>query len=414
METGKIGLKWKAECCVCPNQIMDSPRFAYISFDTVPMAKGAAVHIEAFARSLAAGLGSVHLVTVSPTAIARSQWLAPGVMQTELPALGDTLLNRVLYFRQQLGQWFQGKRFEAVQFRSIYEGFPIAQQKPRLCDRLIFEVNGMPSIELKYRYPAVAGDRELLHKLTMQEQICLEASDLVITPSPVTGTYLQNRGVPAHKVCLIPNGVDLTVFAYQPPRLTPELSPLRLLYFGTLARWQGVDLAVKALGLYGRDFEATLTVVAPSRPAQVESLQKQAARLGVSDRLTLLAPLSQADLVTQMHQADAIVAPLTANDRNLVQGCCPLKVLEGMASGTPVIASDLPVVQALATHGMQTLLVAPGSAKAIKDAMLQLRTDFKLRFVLSDAARQRVEAQYTWEQAGRSLVQAYGALGLQG
>ncbi|MBW4521044.1 MAG: glycosyltransferase family 4 protein [Scytolyngbya sp. HA4215-MV1] len=388
-----------------------SPRFAYISFDTVPMPKGAAVHIEAFARSLAAGLGPVHLVTVSPTAEVRSGWLAPGVMQTELPALGDTLLNRVLYFRQQLGQWFQGQRFEGVQFRSIYEGFPIAQQKSILCDRLIFEVNGMPSIELKYRYPAVADDRELLHKLTRQEQICLEAADRVITPSPVTGTYLQSRGVPVHKLRLIPNGVDLTVFSYQAPRMAPEFSPLRLLYFGTLAGWQGVGLAVEALGLYCRDFEATLTVIAPGRPAQVASLQKQAARLGVSDRLTLLPPLSQATLVEQMHQADAIVAPLTANDRNLVQGCCPLKVLEGMASGTPVIASDLPVVQALATNGEHALLVAPGSAKAMKDAMLQLRTDSKLRFALSGAARQRVEEEYTWERAGRSLVQVYEELG---
>ena len=54
-----------------------------------------------------------------------------------------------------------------VQFRSIFEGLPLLRLKPR--PRLIFEVNGLPSIELKYRYPKVVDDRELMRKLVAQE-----------------------------------------------------------------------------------------------------------------------------------------------------------------------------------------------------------------------------------------------------
>ena len=49
-----------------------------------------------------------------------------------------------------------------------------------------------------------------------------------------------------------------------------------------------------------------------------------------------------------------------------------MKVLEAMASGTPLVASNLPVVAGLARHEIEALLVAPGSAKAIKDALLRL------------------------------------------
>jgi glycosyltransferase involved in cell wall biosynthesis len=384
-------------------------RLAYISFDTVPAPKGAAIHIAAFAKALAQTYGALNLVTVSPKTIAtHSIEVGSTIAHTALPALGNTLIARVLYFRQQLGQWFQTQpRFDAIQIRSIYEGFPIAQRKSQLCDRLIFEVNGLPSIELKYRYPAVAEDKELQQKLLAQEQVCLDTADQIITPSSVTQVYLEQRGVPAHKIQVIPNGVDLDLFRHQLPSQTTLLSPLRLLYFGTLSSWQGVTLALEALGFYCRDFPAELTVVAAAKPSQIQALQSLAAKLGVGDRLTILEPLSQSELVMQMHQADAIVAPLTANDRNLIQGCCPLKVLEGMASGTPVITSELPVVEAIATHEIHALLVKSGSAKAIRDAMLKLRQDALLRSQLSRQARQHIEQNYTWERANQALVKTY-------
>jgi glycosyltransferase involved in cell wall biosynthesis len=53
------------------------------------------------------------------------------------------------------------------------------------------------------------------------------------------------------------------------------------------------------------------------------------------------------------------VAPLTLNDRNVTQGCCPLKVLEYMAAGRPLVASNLPVVRELVRERLDGLLFAP-------------------------------------------------------
>ncbi|MFE1746710.1 glycosyltransferase family 4 protein [Coleofasciculus sp. H7-2] len=415
---------------------MNDSRIAYISFDTVPAPKGAAIHIAAFTQALADAFADIELVTVSPTAYAANQRESPHVIQSMLPALGDTLINRVLYFRAMLGSWWQNKWFEAVHIRSIYEGFPIALNKEKICNNLIFEVNGLPSIELKYRYPAVADDRELLHKLKTQEQICLEASDLILTPSFVTRNYLQTRGVPESKIRVIPNGVDLDVFTYCPSKFrdveypnicyqeeTPPLQigndsrkaqpRFRLLYFGTFSAWQGVNLAVEALALAVRDFPTELTVIGQARDFQLLALKQLALKLGVAEYLTILDPVSQAELVQKIHAADVILAPLTPNDRNLVQGCCPLKILEGMATGTPVIASDLPVVRELGVDGVHFLLVKPGSAKAIKDALLRLKIEPELATNLARNARQQIENDYTWKHAGDALVAAYEEIGIK-
>ncbi|YAF97341.1 MAG: glycosyltransferase family 4 protein [Nodularia sp. CChRGM 3473] len=399
---------------------MNQPRIAYISFDIVPASKGAAIHIMAFSKALAIAFGDIQLVTVSPTAEPiNSDEIFPQVMQIMLPALGNNLIQRVLYFQNLLRLWLQARRFETVHIRSIYEGFVIALNKKQYCDKLIFEVNGLPSIELKYRYPAVADDRELLHKLHSQEQICLAAADLIVTPSSVTAAYLQSRNVPAQKIRVIPNGVDLDVFTYRLKNSNWKSedifvnAPLQMLYFGTLSPWQGVNLAIEALELVNKDFPAYLTVIGQARNDQVKKLKQLALKLGVADKLTILAPISQTKLVKHIHASDMILAPLMPSDRNLVQGCCPLKILEGMATGIPVIASDLPVVRELGEDGGHFLLVKPGSAKAIKDAVLWLQNDSELATQLVVNARKRIEEYYTWRRAGEALTGAYAELGIK-
>jgi glycosyltransferase involved in cell wall biosynthesis len=395
---------------------MNKPKLAYISFDVVPAPKGAAVHIAAFVEALAHTFGDIQLVTVSPTTEAINKIglknSVRAIAHFALPALGTTLIDRVLYFRRELNNWLQGKHFDVIQIRSIYEGYAIAKNKQRYCDKLIFEVNGLPSIELKYRYPLVADDKELLHKLRAQEQICLEAADLIVTQSSVTAGYLQARGMAIEKIRVIPNGVDLSIFTYLSPQLIiQETEVFHLLYFGTLSSWQGVNIAVEALAAIAREFPVNLTVIGFGRLPSYQKLKKLALKLGVADKLILLEPISQQQLVKHIHAADAIVAPLMPNDRNVIQGCCPLKVLEAMATGTSAIASDLPVVRELGTDGVHLLLVKPGSAKAIKDAVLKL-CDRELREKLAVAARQQIESHYTWQIAGMKLIEVYAELGL--
>jgi glycosyltransferase involved in cell wall biosynthesis len=216
---------------------------AYLSFDTVPAPKGAATHIEAFTRALAGAFGQVELVTAGPAATTAprfERW--PGVFHTELPAVGVSLIDRVLCFRRFLRFWLASNPCELAQFRSIFEGFPLLALKPR--PRLIFEVNGLPSVELKYRYPRAADDRELMGKVIAQERACLDAADRIVTPSGVTHRFLtRGHGVDESKVHVIPNGASLGDCL----DCDAPAGELRLLYFGTLASWQGVDLAVRAL-----------------------------------------------------------------------------------------------------------------------------------------------------------------------
>ena len=391
---------------------MSSGSLVYVAFDRCPAPKGAATHISAFVGGLVTEFTTVDLITVSgsrTSGVGALSHLIPGVRHTELPAIGQTLIERVLSFRTQLRSWWRNRKPNVAHVRSIYEGYPIARDKRRWCDKLVFEVNGLPSIELKYHYPQVAEDRELMRKLITQEQICIEAADLIITVSEVNARHLLKRGVDANCLVVIPNGVDTEIFTYKPPKPS-GIREISLLYSGTLSRWQGVHIAIEALALYRREGPARLTIVGAGRADQIRSLREIASNWNVEQHIQILAPVTQLELATLHHAADAILVPLMLNDRNLIQGCCPLKLLEGMASGTPVIASDLPVTAEIAENNVNALLVRPGSAKAINDALIMLTQETGLSQSLSMNARQRIEERFTWKIANQRLIDAYGKL----
>jgi len=389
---------------------MQCSRVAYVSFDTVPAAKGAATHIEAFARALGSALGGVELVTVAfgtePSARVE-RW--PGVFHTELPALGATLIDRVLCFRRFLMHWLAGRKFEIIQFRSIFEGLPLLKLAAE--SRLVFEVNGLPSIELKYRYPGMEDDRELMRKLLAQEQRCFAAADLMVTPSGVTRQYLISaRGTPPEKVRVIPNGVATEVF--RPATRASNADDLKMIYFGTLSSWQGVELGIRALAQIRLGVAASLTIIGTGSGRERKSLMQLAKKLGVAAHVSMLPAIPQAELAECLGTADVMLAPLTLNDRNLVQGCCPLKILEGMSAGVAVIASDLPVVRELGCDGVHFLLVKAGSVDQIAQASLRLAGDRALAARIAKQARAHVLANYTWDRSGELLMQAYAELGI--
>ena len=380
---------------------MTIERLAYIAFDTVPAPKGASTHIGAFARALAAHYGRIDLITAGPGGVATvERW--PGVFHTELPAPGVSLIDRILCFQAYLKRWLKNHPYSIVQFRSSFEGLPLIELSAR--PKLVFEVNGLPSIELKYRYPGAEDDRELMCKLQAQEAACLQAADRVITPSAVTAKYLQNDRV-ARRIDVIPNGVDLEIF--QPAPGPVPAGVFRMLYFGTMHSWQGVELAIRALAQVRSQIAASLTIVAAG---EIEPAERLAAKLQVLDRLTILPAMPQPDLAAIVRNSNAVLAPLALNDRNVVQGCCPLKILEGMACGVPVIASDLPVVRELGCDGTHFLLVKPGSVDRISEAILRLHSDPTLARAIGANARRHIEDHFTWDRAGAALVKLYTEL----
>ena len=135
-------------------------------------------------------------------------------------------------------------------FRDIWGGMAI-MEFPHI--RSVYEVNGLPSIELPYRFPFIGG--ETLQKIERMELHCLHNSVAVITPSNTTSQCLLKKGCEKEKITVIPNGATV-----QPQLPGSEHLPERyMVYAGALQPWQGVDILLKSLR-YLQDIPVPLVV----------------------------------------------------------------------------------------------------------------------------------------------------------
>lgn len=386
------------------------PRVLYVSFDEVPAPKGAAVHIQQFAAAIAQ-VADLTLVTAHAGDQDRESPAGahPGVRpyrHVELAVPESNFLDRVRRFREKLAALLRAEGFELIHFRSIWEGAVAAALGGEA--RLIYEVNALPSIELKYLYPGVAASRALFHKLRNQELSLLVAADRVVTPSPVTAQFIARQGVCTEKIRIIPNGVDPELFS--PPEAEPCAPPLRLLYAGTLAPWQGLEMLYRAMRAVAASCDFRLWVVGQSRKQWVRRHRRLVAKLQLEERVEFRDAVSQPELAALLRQVHVCVAPLRANDRNVLQGCCPLKLLEYAAAGRAILAADLPAVRSVFEPRVHALLYNPRKVSHIKAALLELAGDAGLRRCLGEAARQRVLEKFTWQAAREQLLACYAEL----
>jgi glycosyltransferase involved in cell wall biosynthesis len=268
----------------------------------------------------------------------------------------------------------------------------------------VYEVNGLPSIELPFLYPALAP--VVLERVSALEQRCLDGAELVITPSEVTASLLLRRGVGAGRLRVVRNGAQLAPLGGAPPDDAPGRY---LLYFGALQPWQGVDTALRALA---RLEDVALVICASVHRRQAKPLRKLAERLGVADRVRWEFALPEPELARWREHALLSLAPLRDCSRNVAQGCAPLKILESMAAAVPVVASDLPAVRELIADREHGRLVPADRPGELARAVRVLLDDPDARARMGRAARDRVAERFSWQASTVQLRELYAEVGV--
>ncbi len=375
-------------------------RVLYLAADVVPSPKGAGVRIERTVRTLGE-LG--HEVALCTLGAGAADGLA-GLEHQVVVAEEENALERMLHFRRAAQAWLEGQRADLVQVRGLWEGIPAVAWARARGARLILEAHGFASIELPYHYPALSRSPELLEKLILEEGALLREADLVITHSQTGRRYLLARGVRPERIAVVANAVDAERFA-PAPAPPPDEPPYRLVYVGTLSPWQGLPLLVEALARH-RGAPLELEVVGPAKALWRQQLRALARRARVHEQVRLVGATTQAELVPALQRAHLCLAPLPADARNVVQGCCPIKLLEYMAVGRPILSTRVAPVEELLEHDRSARLVQPGSPLALADGIGWMLAHPVEREALGRAAREQLLARFTLGHFRVALEQA--------
>lgn len=194
---------------------------------------------------------------------------------------------------------------------------------------------------------------------------------------------LRNSGANVH---LVPHGVDLERFVPQP---FPGTEVLQLLAVGRLVEKKGFHVLIAAATRIQAPYQLNIVGEGPEEKRLTELIRRHR----LESKVRLCGPKTHEDLPEAYSRAHVLVAP-SIIDRMGDRDGLPNVVLEAMACGRPVIASDAGAIGSAVVHDETGLLTRPGDAESLAAAIDLLARQRSLLKQLGMRARERVQREY--------------------
>lgn len=275
---------------------------------------------------------------------------------------------------------------------------------PALVALLVGRLTGLP-------FSVTAHARDLYQIPRRSLQVRADAATEILTCCRANVEYLEAEldESAARKVRVIHHGVDLGQFAPDASVSdavdAPGSAPVEVVTVGRLVEKKGFPDLMQACAAVSAETSLRLTVYGDG-PLR-EDLERLREELGLEEVVTIAGEVDSSGIVAAMHRADvfAITPFVTADgDRDGV----PNVVVEALASGLPVLATDAGGVGEAVLDGHNGFLVAARDVAAIAAGLRKLVLDAGLRADLGHAARTTAEEHFNVDRAARELVGVFG------
>ncbi len=197
---------------------------------------------------------------------------------------------------------------------------------------------------------------------------------------------------------IIPNGVDVDFYSHARPYPEFRDGKVNILFVGRVEPRKGAMYLLRAYAKLKQAYPDTRLIVVGRGP-ELGDLRRFVQRRRVAD-VFFAGRVSDADKASFYRTADIYVAPSTG------QESFGIVLLEAMAAGCAVIASDIHGYKRVVQRNVSGLLVEPKDPEALASALERLIRDPKLRHALGAAGAQRAP-EYDWSHVTAELVRVY-------
>jgi glycosyltransferase involved in cell wall biosynthesis len=333
-----------------------------------------------------------------------------------VPVTGPPAARRTAYVTFGVGRAMGRVRQDAIFTRDLGLA-AILVRLPRLVrGPVVYEAHTIAADEAAERdrmlTGAAAASPAKLRRLATRDASVWRRADGYVTITAGLKAELERRFGARTNVAVVPDGARLSggsverpAPASQPPT-SMQSAAFTIGYAGHLYPWKGVDLIVEAVAALP-DARA-LIVGGHPQESDLARVQAFATQLDCAPRVTFTGFVAPLEVASRLRQADVLVLP---NPASAVSNAytSPLKLFEYMASGRPIVASDLQSIREVLMHERNALLVAPGDPQALTAAIRRLMEDRTLGTRLASQALEDAR-EYTWEKRAERLEALFGAL----
>ena len=359
-------------------------RLAYVCADRgVPLLgfKGASVHMREMAAALAARGNHVVL------ACAR---LAEGNRPPAVDAV-VSLPHNCDEHEDYLAALLQRHEVDAVLERYSLNSGPARRATARMGIPLALEINAPLALEAS-RYRGLRNLDEAL----VNEELCIRDADAVVTVSRPLAAYVRKYS-PKGPVAIVPNAVDPRLFAGRKPASLPVPAwSVCVGFVGSMKPWHGIAELIEAFRCVAADRPSAHLVFAGTGPEEAR-LERAARSRELRGRIHALGPIPHEAVPAVLAALSIAVAPYPSLPDFYFS---PIKLVEYMAAGLPVVFSDVGDLRQLVNGA--GIAYPPGDVPALANAIARLIEEPGLRRTMGAVARARSQA-CSWDHAAAQV-----------
>lgn len=252
----------------------------------------------------------------------------------------------------------------------------------------------------------LAGQLASFYNLTGLQILLKASAKIVITQDKYISSSLYLKSY-KNKIKVVPNGVDIDKF--RPINRLKKKGDSRVLFFlGILDRYhayKGLDDLIKALSMVRKQMPGVKLVVGGDGEL-LKHYRDVAASLGLSRSVEFRGFIPDEKLPKCYSLCDAFVLPSVSSE----QEGFGIVLLEAMASGLPVISTDIVGVAEDVKKFNAGRIVRPRDINALAQAILEVLSDEELAREMGRRGRALVELKYDWNKIGRDMLEIYRGL----
>jgi glycosyltransferase involved in cell wall biosynthesis len=267
----------------------------------------------------------------------------------------------------------------------------------------IFEVRDLwPELP---REMGVIRNSLVLRLLDALEWLCYRSAQRLVALSPGIVSGIGRRGIPEHRIALIPNGCDLDIFAGAAHAWRPDgvaATDLLAVFAGTHGMANGLDAVLDAAGELLRRARTDVKLVLVGDGHLKAKLMMRAERESLTNVL-FHSPVSKGDLAGLLHEAD-IGLQILANVPAFYYGTSPNKFFDYIAAGLPVLTNYPGWLADLITREQCGFAVRPEDPAAFADALEYAASHRAELKEMGRRARKLAMSEFDREDLGRKFV----------
>jgi colanic acid/amylovoran biosynthesis glycosyltransferase len=232
----------------------------------------------------------------------------------------------------------------------------------------------------------------------------LAAARLILVRSRSLARAVEELGCPAAKIRVHRTGIPLGEIAFQ-ARIWPNDGAWKFLQAGRLIEKKGFQTSLRAFAVFQKKNQRAVFTIAGEGPMQNE-LQTLARELGVSDHVRFVGFLSQSELREQFYHAHIFLHPSELGADGNQEGV-PNSMLEAMASGLPVFATNHGGIPEAIESGASGVLVAERDHAGLAGALLEWTSRIEALTGIAHAGAHAVAAKFEQGAQARALEDFY-------